>query len=223
MASSQLSIFKKKIAPLADHQHQVLPPLPPTGESTVMQTLPAYLAYLQSSGYADTTMRKYFSDLKRFALFLRTKRVGEITPHDVQQWIGALRSPRGERLDRKTVNRKVSATINYFLWLQGTGAITTDPTATLANARIQSPLPDYLYENEIDVLKAAASEDVRTYLIVLLLLETGMKSNELFTLTKAHVDISDPFAPELWIKHTGEDTRKAANHRKIADRSRRMR
>ena len=40
-----------------------------------------------------------------------------------------------------------------------------------------------------------------------------MKSNELFLLTKAHVDISDSYKPELWIKHTGKQTKK---DRKVA-------
>jgi hypothetical protein len=48
---------------------------------------------------------------------------------------------------------------------------------------------------------------------VLLFLDTGMKSNELFLLTKAHVDISDPYRPELWIKHSGKQTKK---DRKVA-------
>src|SRR5918999_3700069 len=51
------------------------------------------------------------------------------------------------------------------------------------------------------------------YLLVLLFLDTGIKSNELFLLTKAHVDISDPSKPELWIKHTGKQTKK---DRKVA-------
>jgi site-specific recombinase XerD len=107
----------------------------------------------------------------------------------------------------------VSAITTYFLWLQGLGAITRDPTLPLSNARIQSPLPDYLYENEIELLSAEASTDPRTYLLVLLFLDTGIKSNELFLLTKAHVDISDPYNPELWIKHTGKQTKK---ERKVA-------
>ena len=48
---------------------------------------------------------------------------------------------------------------------------------------------------------------------MLLCLDTGLKSNELFLLTKAHVDISDPYNPELWIKHTGKQTKK---DRKVA-------
>jgi site-specific recombinase XerD len=107
----------------------------------------------------------------------------------------------------------VSAVITYFLWLQSTGAITNDPAAPLNNARIQSPLPDYLYENEIKTLYAEASKNPRVYLLVLLFLETGIKSNELFGITKAHVDTSDPYNPELWIKHSGKQTKK---DRKVA-------
>ena len=121
--------------------------------------------------------------------------------------------PVGKGIERKTVNRKVSAIITYFLWLQGLGAITRDPTLSLSNARIQSPLPDYLYENEIEILTREASNDPRTYLLVLLFLDTGIKSNELFLITKSHVDISDRYNPELWIKHTGKQTKK---DRKVA-------
>jgi integrase len=70
-----------------------------------------------------------------------------------------------------------------------------------------------LYENEIKILFAEASQDPRTYLLVLLFLDTGIKSNELFLLTKVHVDVSDPYNPELWIKHTGKETKK---DRKVA-------
>ncbi len=178
-----------------------------------MSTLPAYLAYLESSDYASSTTRKYFSDSKRLSVFLQQKKVGEITTHDLQQWIAGLVSPQGEHLDKKTINRKVSAVITYFSWLRSLGAITDDPTVGISNHRIKSPLPDYLYENECIVLYEAASKDPRTYLLVLLLLETGMKSKELFLLKTTNVDTSDPYQPELWIKHKGKDTKK---DRKIA-------
>src|SRR5260221_7366040 len=122
-------------------------------------------------------------------------------------------SPKGEKLDRKTVNRKVSAIINYFSWLVGLEVIKVNPTEGIQNRRIQAKLPDYLYENEIQTLNQVASRDPRTYLIVLLLLETGMKSSELFTVKTSDVDMSDSYAPELWIKHTGKGVKK---DRKVA-------
>ncbi len=177
-----------------------------------MQTLPAFHAYVGEK-YAAKTVKMYWGDVKELALFLKNKKVADISPHDLQQWIEILLSADGKALERKTVTRKVSAIITYFLWLQGLGAITKDPTATLTNTRIQSPLPDYLYENEIKDVYAAASRDARMYLLVLLFLETGIKSNELFAITKAHVDISDPYQPEIWIKHSGKQTKK---DRKVA-------
>jgi hypothetical protein len=37
---------------------------------------------------------------------------------------------------------------------------------------------------------------------VLLLLETGLKKEELFALRITHFDFSNAYAPELWVKHT---------------------
>jgi len=177
-----------------------------------MQTLLTFQAFLVEK-YAPKTTKMYMGDVRELSIYLKNKKVKEISSHDLQQWVGNLVSPNGKGLERKTVNRKVSAITTYFLWLQGLGAITADPTMVLNNARIQSPLPDYLYEGEIKTLSAEASTDPRTYLLVLLFLDTGLKSNELFLLTRAHVDISDPYNPELWIKHTGKDTKK---DRKVA-------
>src|SRR5688500_2092100 len=191
---------------------QILKPVAPTGESSVMQTLLTFQAFLAEK-YAPKTAKMYWGDVRALSLYLRNKKVRDISSHDLQQWIGSLVSPAGKGIERKTVNRKVSAITTYFLWLQGLGAIRADPTLVLNNTRIQSPLPDYLYETEIKILSAEASTDPRTYLLVLLFLDTGMKSNELFLLTKAHVDISDPYNPELWIKHSGKQSKK---DRKVA-------
>ena len=38
-----------------------------------------------------------------------------------------------------------------------------------------------------------------------------MKSGKISTLTTAHVDISDPYRPELWIKHSGKRAKKDRN------------
>src|SRR3954467_9296209 len=212
MKLSQLPLFLQGKLKKAATQ-QTVEPVAPTAGNSVMQTLPAYMAFLGGSGYSASTTEKYFADIRKFSLFLRDKKVGEITQHDIQQWIAGLLAKDGEKLDPKTVNRKVSAIINYFGWLSGLGFIETDPTATLVNARTQSPLPDYLYEDEIKTMYAGASKDIRTYLLVLLFLEAGIKSSELFNLTKAHVDISDPYNPEIWIKYSGKQTKK---DRKIA-------
>jgi integrase len=73
---------------------------------------------------------------------------------------------------------------------------------------VTSPLPDILFENECQQLITAASTDPRTYLLLLLLLETGLKKEELFALTITHFDFSNRYAAELWVKHTGKKVKK---------------
>jgi site-specific recombinase XerD len=122
---------------------QILKPMAPTGESSIMQTLPTFLAFLAEK-YAPKTAKMYFGDLRTLSIYLKNKKVKDVSSHDLQQWIGALVSPAGKGIERKTVNRKVSAITTYFIWLQGLGAITADPTLVLNNTRIQLLLPDYL-------------------------------------------------------------------------------
>ena len=100
-----------------------------------MQTLPAFHAYLGEK-YAPKTTKMYWGDVKELALFLKNKKVADISSHDIQQWIETLLSANGKALERKTVTRKVSAIITYFLWLQGLGAITKEGVSLERRMRV---------------------------------------------------------------------------------------
>jgi integrase/recombinase XerD len=198
------------LKPTLEHQAKVVPPSP---DSTVLETLPAYHLYLKSGDYSSYTADDFArSDMKKLGLFIPAKRVAQITTVDLQRWITFLASPTGEQLQAKTVSRKIAALRNYFQWLHRLKMIPVDPTLNIKTTRITSPLPDVLYEEECQRLLRTASADPRAYLLVLLLLETGLKKAELFTLKVAHFDFSDRYNPILWIKHEGK---KAVKNRKL--------
>jgi integrase len=66
-----------------------------------------------------------------------------------------------------------------------------------------------LFEAEAKQLLATASSDPRTYLVMLLLLETGLKLEELFALKVSQFDFSDQYSPEVSIRHTGRKEKKS--------------
>src|SRR6266705_966970 len=177
---------------------------PPTAECTVLKTLPAYHTYLRSGEYSKYTPDDFTSDVKKFGLFIKEKKLGEIRKADIQQWIGELKKVMTE----KSVSRKISALTNYFLWLETEKVLSVNPAASIRYMRVTSPLPDILFESEGQQLLTAASADPRTYVLVLLLLETGIKKEELFDLKIIHFDLSNKYAPELWVKHTGKKVKK---------------
>jgi len=202
MGGEQPSLFdRKKYLGILPQAHPIAPP---TADCTVLQTLPAYYTYLRSGGYSKYTPDDFTSDVKKFGLFVKDKKLREILTVDIQQWIGELKKV----MTAKSVTRKISAITNYFLWLEREKVLTNNPAASIRYLRVTSPLPDILFESECQKLLSAASADPRTYVLVLLLLETGIKKEEVFELKIINFDLSNKYAPELWVKHTGRKVKK---------------
>jgi site-specific recombinase XerD len=204
MADGQLDLFnRKKYTGILPQTFEITPP---ASDSTVLKTLPGYHTYLSSGGYSKYTPDDFTGDVKKFGMFVKDKRIGKIRTADIQQWIAELKKV----LSAKTVSRKVAALSNYFLWLVSVGVLDhkTNPAGAIRYMRVTSPLPDILFENECQALLRASSSDPRTYFLVLLLLETGLKKEELFELRTVNFDLSNRYAPELWVKHTGKKVNK---------------
>jgi site-specific recombinase XerD len=212
MAGEQLPLFQRKT------YKGIIPSLtmdihPPTAETTVLETLTAYSSYLKDGGYSQYTPDDFTGDVKKFGVFLKDKPLKDIATKDIQSWISLLKTPRlkGEGLTAKTISRKLTALSNYFTWLGQQGVIPAkaNPMLDIANRRVAAPLPEILFEDEAKQLLATASADPRTYLVMLLLLETGLKLEELFALKVSHFDFSDRYSPEVSIRHTGRKEKKS--------------
>src|SRR4051812_38780756 len=172
--NDQLSLFQRKTFPAAPVQGSGV--VPSKAEGSVLSTLPAYLAYLQSQGYSPYTPADFCGDVKKFGLFVGIKPLKEISVHDLREWLSVLRTK--EHLAEKTVSRKLTALSNFFTWLISEGVLEVNLVAGIPNHKVISPLPEILFEEEVKKLLGVASRDPRSYFLVLLLLETGMKIEE---------------------------------------------
>jgi site-specific recombinase XerD len=205
MGEDQASLFdRKKYKGVLPQTYQIEPPA--AGHS-VLKTLLAYNTYLWGGGYSKYTPDDFTSDVKKFGLYVKDKKLSEIRTIDIQQWIGEIKKVMKE----KTVSRKLSALSNYFFWITANEVIRgkENPMNTIANSRISSPLPEVLFEDECTKLLTTASTDPRTYLLFLLFLETGLKLEELFALKVSHFDFSNKYSPEMYIKHAGKKEKKS--------------
>lgn len=204
--SMQLSLFKRQTFPVPP-QPSLVPVKEPRADATITSTVPAYYAYLQSGGYSQYTPKLFVSDVNALGQFLQGKKLLEITPTDIREWVSKLKAS-SKHYTAKTISRKLCAINNYFVWLQQETILEANPVQAVRNYRITSPLPDILFESECQQLLTSARADPRLYLLVLLLLETGIKKEELFALKLQHVDLSNKYAPEVWIKHEGKKVKK---------------
>jgi integrase len=68
-----------------------------------------------------------------------------------------------------------------------------NPAAGIRAGRVTAPLPDPLYLDECEQLLTAAGSDPRTYLVIPLLLEPGLKKVELMSLDISNFDFSNRY------------------------------
>ncbi len=83
-----------------------------------------------------------------------------------------------------------------------------NPATSIRAEKVHAPLPDLLFDEEVDRLLKISSENPRTYLLILLFLETGMKKAEVADLQVGDFDSSNKYQPEVWIKHSGKQLHK---------------
>ncbi|MFQ5850973.1 MAG: tyrosine-type recombinase/integrase [Candidatus Binatia bacterium] len=169
--------------------------------SALSSVIPVYHAHLVASSYADNTIEAYLKDLQLLVRFLGPdKEIGQITTEELKGWLTYLRKERGVPLSKESLRRRIHSVKTFFGWLRQEDYLEKDPAKSLVPQREPPPLPEVLYEDECERLLAAASSDSRAYLLILLLLESGVKRKELLKIKPTHVDLSNRYRPVLWIR-----------------------
>ncbi|MBC7264784.1 MAG: tyrosine-type recombinase/integrase [Chloroflexi bacterium] len=207
----QLPLLKVKNG-TGEYPPSLIASRPLSSASSISAAMQAYHAHLAASSYSRHTVKAFLADVVLLRKFIGpNKKVGGIGTAELESFLAYLRSSRGKPCSPKSLNRRVTALKNFFRWLVESNVIPQDPASRLIYKRATSPLPDVLYDEECERLLGEASKDSRTYLLVLLLLETGVKREELLGIRLKDIDLSNQYRPEVWIRHKG----KAFKQRKL--------
>lgn len=190
---------------------------PLTDQSSLAACALPYQQELQLRGKSNYTVTCFLSDLKMLTDFLgQDIPIGRITKEKLTDWLMKLKfGAKGHTPAPKTMARRVTFLKNFFSWLTSTGVIREDPSASLALERPLPPLPELLYEDEVQRLLAAAAEDARAHSLVYLVLFGGLKKEEVMGLKINHVDLSDPRSPIVTI-HFPAAASKSHRERRVA-------
>lgn len=122
--------------------------------------------------------------------------VGRITKEDLVDWLMKLKFGNKDHTPApKTMARRVTFLKNFFSWLAREGVIREDPSASLILERPLPPLPELLFEEEIERLLKAAADDARCLCLIYLTLHAGLKKEEIMILKPEHIDLSNPQQP----------------------------
>ncbi|HEX7735400.1 MAG TPA: tyrosine-type recombinase/integrase [Ktedonobacteraceae bacterium] len=204
-----------------DPQATPFPPLvrtnPLTEQSSIIACALPYEQELQLRGKSAYTITCFLSDLKMFSDFVgRDTPVGRITREQVTDWLMKLKfGVPGHVPAPKTMARRVTFLKNFFSWLTSEGTIREDPSANIILERPLPPLPELLFDNEVQRLLEAAASEPRCHCLVYLVLHSGLKKEEVMGLKLEHIDLSNPREPRITV-HFAAATGKQHRERTLA-------
>jgi site-specific recombinase XerD len=197
------------------------PPLVRTNPLSEQSSLAAcalpYQQELLLRGKSNYTVTCFLSDLKMFSSFIgKDTPVGRITKEQLTDWLMKLKfGTKGHAPAPKTMARRITFLKNFFSWLFREQIIREDPSASLVLERPLPPLPELLFDDEIQRLLEASAEDPRCHCLVYLVLYAGLKKEEVMGLKLTHLDLSDPGQPLITV-HFPASTGKQHRERRLA-------
>lgn len=207
----QPSLFFPDATPQSAEARQasivVVPPL--TAGSVLGACALPYQEYLRRTDHSAYTITCFLSDLRLLTEFLgREMPLRSITKDSLADWLGHLRWERATQPAPKTMARRATFLKNFFGWLAKEQVLADDPSQRIVLSRPTPPLPELLYEDEVTRLEQAAAADARCQLLVMTLLATGLKKEELMAVALRHVDLSEPDQPALEVHFPGQAKRR---------------
>lgn len=149
-----------------------------------------FIEHLRTKNRAQATVLAYGKDIDQLVEFLEElerAHVAQVTKEDIEAFLAKLLKGG---YTPKSVSRKTNAFKTFFRFLKVNEFITDDPAVLVAHPKFESKPPRILSETEYRALRDAVRNDVRTYAIVELLLQTGIRIGELARLTTNDVKLA---------------------------------
>lgn len=164
------------------------------------QALDQYRQVLQQlEDLSPVTVRNYLSDLRQFIAwcecFWRSRQEEHnftpqvVAPSLLIRYREYLQTMLG--LKPSTVNRTLMSLKRYFAWTRKTLLIQSDPASPIKFVPKEAAPPRHVSDEEEDALVAAVNAigTLRDQAIITLLLHTGLRAQELCTLTRQQVHL----------------------------------
>ncbi|OGK38769.1 hypothetical protein A3F03_04080 [Candidatus Roizmanbacteria bacterium RIFCSPHIGHO2_12_FULL_41_11] len=144
--------------------------------------LEKFVSYLQHQEKSKFTIVAYKKDIEQFIGYLTTQEktdIRDVKKEDVEGFIAKLIK---DNYTKKSASRKLNSIRTFFRYLKNETIIEHNPTFDISHPKYTSTPPRILSKLEYRALRDIAKEDIRTYALVEVLLQTGIKIGELATL-----------------------------------------
>lgn len=138
-----------------------------------------FIKYLKERGRSNFTAIAYKKDLEQFIGYLAACEktdLKEVKKNDIEGFINKLIN---DKYTKKSASRKLNSIRTFFRFLKNQGEITHNSSLEVSHPKYTQASPRVLTKLEYRGLRDCAKENARTYAMVEILLQTGLRIGEL--------------------------------------------
>lgn len=154
--------------------------------------LSRFVKELETKNRSKFTITAYKKDIEQLATYLSKlgiKTWEQANTKSLEKYINKLKSDN--KLTLKSISRKINSIKTFYKFLIASKVINQNYSNVLKHPKIQKQIPRTLNSFEYRALRDTAKDNLRTYTIIELLLQTGMRIGELSRLAFDDVDLDD--------------------------------
>jgi site-specific recombinase XerD len=186
------------------------------------EAIDAFGDHMVQQGFAENTWKAFMGDLGILRTYLgEGKAITSVSNWDLNDFMRYLLTERGKPCSPKSYARRLTTLKVFFGWLAESGALRANPADALVHRPVSTPMPETLHDDEVVRLLSAARDelfaarpDARPYLLISLVLQTGIKKSECVAIELRHLDVSNRQAPVLEVRY--KNPRMAHKERRLA-------
>jgi|SRR3989344_66493 len=137
-----------------------------------------FLEHLKSQNKASATILAYGKDIEQLIAVLKglnKANFAEVAKADLDLFLKKLKD---DGFTPKTISRKINSLKTFYRFLKNTGLVAVNPAAELTHPKYELKVPRILSKMEYRALRDVCRSDTRTYAIIELFLQTGLRISE---------------------------------------------
>lgn len=189
--------------------------------SSLASAAGGYYDHMLRQGFSEHTIKAFAGDLRLLQKYFGGSMViSKLGNKDLNDFLTWLLHYRGVPCSPKSYARRITTLKSFFSWLASIKVIPHDPAAAIIHAKVKTPLPQFLTDDQVEKLLDAAERklqgdkpDPRPYLLVHLILQMGIKKSECVSIALRDIDRSGS-EPTVLIRYT--NPRMQHKERKLA-------
>lgn len=143
-----------------------------------------FVKFLSEAKRAHATILAYSKDIEQLVAFVGDAGKREVRQLEKTDLEGFLKKLSSEGYTPKSLSRKINSIKTFYRFLKNQNLISVNPASEITHPKYEVKPPRILSKMEYRALRDAARGDIRTYAIVELFLQTGVRIGELAALKK---------------------------------------